>query len=398
MKKKNNKFKIPLVIVSIIVAFLAGWKIQQVLIYKEYPFLKGIVEVKAENVFDNSLTKSVLSILKTDFINKDKIDEKKIFYSALKGLTAGVADPYTVFLDPEEAKEFNESITGAFQGIGAEIGIRDNRLTIVAPLPETPAENAGLLAGDKVFAIDGFDTTDITIEKAVKMIRGPQGTQVTLLVVRGDDQVEEIVITRDVIKLKSVTWEAKDNDVFYIKISSFNQDTVELFNEALFEMKAANLEKLIIDLRNNPGGLLDVVNEVAGYWVNGASVVVEKFADGRELKYSGKGSAELKDKETVVLVNGGSASASEILAGALKDYKLVTLVGEKTFGKGSVQELKLLPDGSYLKVTIAHWLTPNKEIINEKGIEPDIKLEFNLEGYKDNKTDNQLDKALEILK
>ena len=349
------------------------------------------------NIFDQELFEIVWSHLNTDFLKKDDLDSQKMFYSAIAGFVSGAGDPYTVYFDPETTSEFLTDISGEFQGIGAEVGIRDDVLTIVAPLPGSPAEIAGILSGDKVYEIDGISTWDISLEKAVKLIRGPKGTQVTLLVLRDDETTIDIVVTRDTIEIKSVEWEFRDDGLVYVELNSFHQDTSDLFKQLVKEIKKNKPKGIIVDLRNNPGGLLSEANYITALWVpNGENIVLERFSDGREVVYKSKGSSALKNYPTVLLINGGSASGSEILAGALKDLDLATLIGEKTFGKGSVQELKHLPDGSALKVTIAEWLTPLGNSINEVGIDPDIEVELTAEDYLEEK-DPQLDKAIEVL-
>lgn len=349
------------------------------------------------NTMNHELFQIVWSYLNKDFVGKESIDPQKMFYGALSGFVAGTDDPYTVFMDPDQTKEFAEDINGQFTGIGAEIGIRSDRLTIIAPLPDSPAEKAGLMSGDKIFAIDNLDTTGMSIDKAVKLIRGPKGTNVTLIVMRGDDELLEIVIERDVIETKSMKWEFREDGLLYIELSAFYEDTTPLFNQMIKEAKGQLVKGIILDLRNDPGGLLTEANSVASRWVeNGEVIAIEKFSDGRETIYRSKTKPDFNGIPTVILIDGGSASASEIVAGALKDYELATLIGEKTFGKGSVQELKVLPDGSSLKITTAAWYTPLNNSIDKIGIEPDIAVEYTIEDL-ENKYDPQLAKAVEFL-
>lgn len=348
-------------------------------------------------VLDSDMMKLVWNHISTSYVHRDDIDTKKMYYGAIKGFVSGLGDPYTVFFDPQVTKEFEEDISGEFPGIGAEIGIKDDRLTIVTPLPNSPAEKAGLLAGDKVYAIDGVDTTDITIEKAVKLIRGPIDTTVTLLVASGDSSARDVVITRGIVELPNLTYEMRDDGLMYVYMAHFYQGLNDEFNKVIVELKKNNAKGLILDLRNNPGGLLDQANKITSEWLTpGLPLVHERFGDGRMQTFDARGNHDLVGVPTVVLINGGSASASEILAGALKDHGVATIVGETSFGKGSVQELMKLPGDSSLKVTIAEWLTPKETSINKVGIEPDVEVSFTDDDVSAGR-DVQLDKAVEIL-
>ncbi len=340
----------------------------------------------------------VWDIIKNKYIDRNNITDAQLFYGALKGSVAALEDPYSVFLNPDNSKEFSDELQGKFEGIGAEIGIREDKLAIIAPLEDSPAEKAGLKPLDKVVAIDDRDTTGLSLDEAVKLIRGPKGTQVNLMIARdGLGDLQKITITRDTIKIKSVKYENKSG-LAYLKLSNFNSDTNGAFQEAVNEVLKNNPRGVILDLRNNPGGYLDTAVAIAGFWVDkGQLVVKEEFNDpSLNQEYPAAGSAQLKSYKTVILVNGGSASASEIVAGALQDYDLATVVGEQTFGKGSVQELEKLSDGSSIKITIARWLTPQGRTIDKNGITPDVEVKLTEEDYKNNQ-DPQLKKALELL-
>jgi len=346
---------------------------------------------------DFNLFWDVWDILVEKHVEKDSITEKTLFYGALKGLTSSVGDPYTVFMNPKVTKDFNNDLAGTFEGIGAEIGIKNDVLTIVAPLPDMPAEKAGLMSGDKVFAIDSESTVGISIDEAVNRIRGEKGTDVVLTIFRkGDDMTQDITITRGKIVVSSVRTEKRDDGVYVVKITNFNQDTKGNFDKAINEIINLDPEGIILDLRNNPGGFLDTAIEMASEWVEDGVVVSEKFSDDTKKEYLARPRPRLKDFKTVVLVNQGSASASEIVAGALQDYDLATLVGNQTFGKGSVQTLEPLSDGSSLKVTVAKWLTPKGRSINDEGISPDYEVDYTREDYEAN-IDPQLDLALDII-
>jgi len=344
-----------------------------------------------------SLLWDVWQHVKQDYVVKDTPDTK-LFYGALAGVVESLGDPYSSFFDPDTAKRFNDDLSGSFSGIGAEIGVKNNQLLIIAPLPGTPAEKAGLRAGDKILMIDKKSTTAMTVDVAVDLIRGKRGTQVMLTIYRdGEKQERKVTITRDTIKVVSVKWEMKANNVGYIQITHFNRDTEENFKKAVDELMAKKAKKIILDLRNDPGGFLDTAVTVAGYWTNGKTVVIEKEDDEHKTDYKPDNRAVLKDFPTVVLVNGGSASASEIVAGALQDYGEAKIVGTQTFGKGSVQNVINLSDGSELKLTIAKWYTPKDRSIHEIGIAPDVKVEITDKDI-EAKKDPQLEKAMELLK
>ncbi|MFA5023829.1 MAG: S41 family peptidase [Patescibacteria group bacterium] len=348
-------------------------------------------------MIDFNLYWEVWDNLKTNYVDKNKVKDQDLFYGSLKGLAAAVDDPYTTFMDPKTAKEFTDDLAGTFEGIGAEVGMRNDIVTIIAPLDGMPAQKAGLRAGDKIYAVDSKTTVGLTVDEAVKLIRGPKGTKVVLTIIRGTDKPKDITITRDVIFVKSVKTELRADGIFVIKVSNFNDDTAGLFNDAVNTALLKNPKGIILDLRNNPGGYLDTAVEMASEWIEAGPIVAEQLNNNRRNEYAAAGHARLKDFPTIVLVNGGSASASEILAGALRDYKKATLVGEMTFGKGSVQTLRDLSDGSALKVTIAHWLTPAGDSINDKGIKPNIEIKLTSADVEKN-LDPQFNKALELLK
>ncbi|MBI5135330.1 S41 family peptidase [Candidatus Uhrbacteria bacterium] len=347
---------------------------------------------------------NVWDLVKSRSIKKP-VDDSALLYGAMKGVVSSLKDPYSVLLDPQESKRFTQDLSGSFEGIGAEIGIRKNQLVIIAPLPGTPAEKAGIKAGDAIVAIDGVDTGTLTLEEAVSKIRGPKGSIVKLLIFRSSfTKPKEMLITRSRIEIKSVSWqwatekqlppELKRKKIAVVKLSSFDEHVVEEFSQAVQQMTVGGVQGLIVDVRNNPGGLLDAAVSIAGEWIDRNLVVIESHGiegNSPRTEYRSSTAARLSTIPTVMLVNQGSASAAEILAGALEDYGKAILVGTKTFGKGSVQELIPLSDGSSLKLTIARWLTPHGRSINENGIEPTIKVEL----PEDGKTDVQLERAFQ---
>lgn len=346
---------------------------------------------------DFNLFWKVWDMLKSKYVDKDQLTDKQMFYGALKGLAESSGDPYTVFMEPKLAKEFTSDLAGIFEGIGAEIGKKNDIITVIASLAGMPAEKAGLKAGDKIYAIDGVSTAGLSVDEAVSKIRGAGGTQVTLTIVRdGFEAPKNFTITRGVITVKSIRTELRDDKIFVITITSFNDDTSDLFKAAARQAVEKNPKGIILDLRNNPGGYLETAVDVSSEWVDKGVVVAEKFSPQNKNEYFSRGLARLKDFPTVVLVNQGSASASEIVSGALKDHGKATLVGEKTFGKGSVQTLEELPDGSSLKVTVAKWYTPKDVNINAQGIMPNVEVKITADDYNKGK-DPQMDKAVEIL-
>jgi len=338
--------------------------------------------------------------LQEKFVDKGKFDIQKIIYGAISGMVKSLEDPYTVFLKPEETKRFIEDVKGTFEGVGMEIDIRKGQLQVISPLEGTPAQRAGLRAGDKIIKIDDKPTTDMTIEEAVNLIRGPKGSEVTLTIFREEwEKTKEIKIVRAVIEVPSLKWEIKNENIAYLKLYQFSEKASFDFRIAAIEILNSPAQKIILDLRNNPGGYLEVAQEISGWFLKrGEIVVIEDFGARKERNiYKAQGNASLVGFPVVILINQGSASGSEILAGALRDNRDILLIGEKSFGKGSVQELERLSEGSSLKITVAKWLTPKGELITDKGLEPDIKLEMTEEDYEEGK-DPQLDKAIEIIK
>lgn len=409
--KKLSKHKSKIIIAIIVIAvfavgFFVGRGNTKVLVVNEKgePAKSGEVIINRSQVkeylskdVDFALFLTVWDMLRERYVDKDTLSSTKLFYSALEGLVAGLDDPYSVFLTPKVSDEFVESLNGRFEGIGAEIAIKHNVLTVVAPLPDSPALAAGLKAKDVILEIDGVSTADMRLDEAVNRIRGEKGTQVVLTVSRaGQDETMKISITRDTIKVASVTWEMKSGDIAYIELRNFNTDTTELFRKIQKEVIAQNPKGLIFDLRNNSGGFLQTAVDVSSAWVSGKLVVSERGINGQTKQYLSNGQALLAGIPTVVLINGGSASASEIVAGALQDYGVAYLIGETTFGKGSVQVLEDLSDGSSVKFTIARWYTPNDRSIDKEGIEPDEKVEFTEEDFSGDK-DPQLERAVEYL-
>ncbi|NTV41208.1 MAG: S41 family peptidase [Candidatus Moranbacteria bacterium] len=352
-----------------------------------------------DNSVDFSLFWNVWDLLKSKYVDSDKLDAQNLVYGAIKGMLQATGDPYTTFFNPEENKKFGEDISGNFEGIGAELGVKNGILTVVAPLQGTPADKAGLRAGDKIIKIDGKAAGDMSIESAVDHIRGAKDTAVVLTIFReGSRDTEEISIVRNIINVKSVNLLFKENNIVSIEITRFGEDTEKGFSSAVSRAVSSHPRGLIIDLRNNPGGYLETAIATASKLIpKGKIVVIEEGSNEKQDKMYTRGGDVASTIETVVLINEGSASASEILAGAMKENRgNVTLMGKKSFGKGSVQEFIKTSQGTAAKITVAHWLTPNGNQINELGIKPDIEVDLTNEDYT-NGRDPQMDAAVKYL-
>ena len=341
--------------------------------------------------------------LEMDFLKKEKIDYQEMIYGAIKGMVTSLGDPYTTFFTPKETEELEEELSGKYEGVGMEVGIRDKKVIVISPLEGTPAQEAGLKPGDKILKVNDTFTENLSLEEVVKIIRGPKDTEVTLLIQRESwTGPKEVILKRTVIKIPTLKWEIKeidDEEILLIKIYQFNKILPQEFRNASFEILGSQARKIILDLRNNPGGYLEVAQYIAGWFLEKGDVVVwQDFGEGKERKaYKAQGSSEFSKYPLVVLINEGSASGAEILAGALRDVRNVKLIGEKSFGKGSVQEQIFFKDDSSLKVTLSQWLTPNGDSIDGKGLVPDIEVEITEEDWEENR-DPQLKKALEIIK
>jgi len=401
-KKSKKIFKISAFIVGILLAlfifFAAGYTVGKITEGKIKLNVNSDIykETELSNVYDNSLLKQIWTIIQSDYVDQEKIDEKELFYGSIKGFVNALDDPYTVFLDPQTTEDFEDQIAGSFEGIGAQIAIKDDILTIIAPLEGSPAKQAGLRPGDKVLSVDEVDISGMSIDEVVHLIRGPKGTMVKLLIYREGEETQEIEIIRDVIKLKSVAWEFRTDGLVYIQLAGFNGDTIQLFNQLAREIEAQNPKGIILDMRNNPGGLLDVAIDICSFWLDDKLIVSEQFGDGTMINHKCEPGARFDKYPTVILMNEGSASGSEIVAGAFQDYQIASAVGEKSFGKGSVQALKKMPDGSSIKITVAKWLTPKGRIIDGQGLEADYEVEYTKEDF-ENQIDPQLDKAVQLL-
>jgi carboxyl-terminal processing protease len=330
---------------------------------------------------DLSSLNDIYGLMQTKF--DGTLTSQQALDGAKAGLVAAAGDPYTVYLTAAQATALNNQLSGKLSGIGAEVGSKNNAITIIAPVANTPAQKAGLQPGDVIEAIDGQDTTGMSVDTAVAKIQGKAGTQVKLTISRsGVAAPFNLTITRANLVIPSVTWSLKDSDIGYIDITTFGTDTSSLIDQAASSLKSQGAKKIILDLRNNGGGFLNAGVDVASEFLPQGKLIVEQrrgsTVTGREYA---TGNDKLVGLPTIVLINGGSASASEIVSGALRDDGAAKLLGEQSFGKGSVQEIESLPGGAELKVTIAHWYTPGGVNINKKGLTPDIKVPLTTADY-----------------
>jgi len=370
----------------------------------------GIGDAPSANTTDDvdfQLFWNVWTDLKKNYYEQP-IEDKKLLYGAIQGMTDAVGDPYTMYFPPTQAKAFADSMKGEFSGIGAEMGMKNGELQVIAPLPDSPAEKAGIQSRDFILKINDEDSLTMPAEEAVSKIRGPKGSTVTLTIGRTSEppkkdaqghsilETKELKIVRDTIVVKSAKLTNKGHGIFVIQVSSFNDDVAETFVSLENQALEKGATGLIIDLRNDPGGYLERAVQIAGEWINGDVVVKQRKQGEIKEMFKGEGSNRLRSIPTVVLVNEGSASAAEILAGALQDYGIAKIVGAKTFGKGSVQNVIDYPDGSSVKITISEWVTPKERSIDKEGITPDIEVKMTSEDYNADR-DPQLDKAIEIL-
>ncbi len=409
---KTNKFKkyflVYIVILLILGSFAGGLFFGRSSIVQDNIALQQVEQTILSKYSDRSpevdfsLFWDVWNLIDEEYIYRP-VDHEKMLYGAIQGALFALGDPYTQFLNPEETKEFNDELQGNLEGIGAEVGIRNNVLTVISPLKDSPAAIAGLKPRDVILEIDGTTTADLTLTESVSLLRGPKGTNVIVLIEReGEDEVKEITIERAAIDVKSVDFEMlnisdKDNDIEYSEITQFGDKTADEFNNAITEILANNPSGIILDLRNNVGGYFKTAVNIADEFLPEDNIIaIESFSDGTREDYVSTDNRRINDIPIVVLVNNGTASASEILAASLNENLGSKLVGEKTYGKGTVQVIENLKNDSSVKISIAEWLTPDSQNIEGIGIEPDISVELTEDDYNDDK-DPQLEKALEII-
>ncbi|MBI4037971.1 S41 family peptidase [Candidatus Curtissbacteria bacterium] len=349
---------------------------------------------------DFSLFWEVFNSLPQKYFDKQDIEGQKLLYGAISGMVRSLGDPYTAFFDPKQNESIRADLSGSYEGVGIQIGFNDKkRLVVITPLKSTPAERAGVRPKDLILKISDKETFDLTLPEAVDLIRGPAGSKVKLTLQReSEDKPYDVEVERVKISVKSVEVEyrqSKKGEVAYFRVTRFGEQTDSEWDQAVSEVAAKDVKGIIVDMRNNPGGLLTSSIHLASEFSRG-TIVKQESADGSIRSLASDHEGKFMKTPLVVLVNGGSASAAEIFAGAIKDKDRGKIVGEKTFGKGSVQDAIELPGGSGLHITIARWLTPDGNSIHEKGIEPNEKVELTNEDTKQNR-DPQLDRALEII-
>jgi carboxyl-terminal processing protease len=413
MKPKLPKLQLKLVsktllnVFLVVLIFLAGYTFGYkgyVANFNPYPNVTIDRTLPSDKNLDFSLFWKVWDTIGENYFDKTKIIPAKLVYGSIQGMVAAVGDPYTVFLPPTENKVVQEDLQGSFDGVGIQIGFKGTRLAVVAPLPGSPAEKVGIKAGDLIVGIKddkkGIDmgTVGINLPDAVQAIRGPKGSKVTLYLTRdGSDQVIETEVQRDSIDVPSVvlSYVGENSDIARIQVLKFVEETQPEWDKAVIDiLKNANTKGIIIDLRNNPGGYMQGAVDLATDFLEvGEIVVSEEDGNGQKQDFKVEKLGRLRNEKLVVLINGGSASASEIFAGALRDAKKVRLIGETSFGKGTIQESQQINGGAGLHITIAKWLTPSGYWVNEQGLKPDVEVKDDAETSED----EQLQEAISSL-
>jgi len=401
--KKNTRTKyVGLAVLFIAIAFAAGVYVGDI----NRPEIDKVVgisnkETEVATPVDFSPFWKVWNTLNDKSLTIGSVSDQDKVYGAISGLVGSLNDPYSVFFPPTEAKSFQDEISGNFDGIGMEVGAKDGVLTVIAPLKDTPAYKAGIKSGDKILKIDKTVTTNLSIDDAINLMRGPKGTTVTLTILRaGEQQPRVISITRDTINIPTLDTNLRSDGIFVITLYSFDANSAELFRGAMQQFVNSGSNKLILDLRGNPGGYLDAAVDMASWFLPADKTIVTEDYGGRQpsdvFKSKGYNIFAGKNLKLAILIDGGSASASEILSGALRDNGVAKLVGAQSFGKGSVQEVINITPDTILKVTVARWLTPDGISISEKGLTPDYPVAITQSDI-DNKVDPQMNEAVQLL-
>lgn len=408
MKELSKIINIRLVLISIL-TFLLGWQLGHKDIQVKWATYKPTVSIinkePPKNIdIDFKLFWDTWDLVSRQYFDKKAIDPDKLFYGSIAGMVSAIGDPYTVFLPPEQQKTTKEELNGSFDGVGIQLGFdKDKRLVVIAPLKGTPAEKIGIKPQDMIIKIGDKDTNGMSLPEAVKLIRGPKGTQISLTIFQdGDSDTKTYTLTRETIVVKSVESVFKDTasgkKVAVIKLSRFGERTKDEWTEAVNEIVSNKPSAVVLDVRNNPGGFLEGAVFVLSEFLDSGDVVLQENNEGERVPFKVNRVGKLTKLPVVVLINKGSASASEIVAGALQDRKRARLVGEKSFGKGTIQEAQELPYQTGIHITVSKWLTPNGRWVNEtEGFEPDVIIEMKKEEKEDATKDPQLDKALELL-
>lgn len=396
-------------VLIVILAFVLGWQLGHRDYLISWQNFKPIVKVankipsKNQTEIDFKLFWETWDLVSSKYIDKKAIDPEKLYYGAIQGMVAAIGDPYTVFLPPSAQKVTKEQLGGSFDGVGIQLGYnKDKRLVVIAPLKGTPADKAGVKAGDLILEIDKKETTNISLPEAVSLIRGPKGSAVTLSLFREEDlKPQDVSLTRDTIVVKTVEFEAKTTGsgkkIAYIRLSGFGEKTRVEWDEAVREALASAPQGVVVDVRNNPGGFLEAAIYIASEFLDGGNVVLQEDAKGQRIEQSTVRVGKILKLPLVILVNKGSASASEILAGAVQDRERGTIVGEQSFGKGTIQSAEDLAEGTGIHITTAKWLTPKGRWVHNAGLTPDVEVKVVKLDEGGIKSDPQLEKALEIL-
>ncbi len=366
---EKRKLLLTLLVAVLGLNLLIGWHVHS----------QEIQEAGEDTAFEKiSMMMRVLHLLRKDYVDPEKVDFSDLIYSALTGMVRSL-DPFSDFMPPEAYQSMMETTEGEFGGLGIIVTVRDNVLTIVAPIEDTPGAKAGLMAGDQILRVDDTPADGLDLHEIVKLLKGEPGTSVTITIFRPDtEETKEVTVERALIPIVSIKdVRVLEGNIGYIRILQFNEPTADDLWQALQELEQQNVKSLILDLRNNPGGLLDSSVNVCSFFLPPKKLVVS--TEGRQQSqkrtyYTSRGRKFPQNKPIAILVNGGSASAAEIVAGCLKDWGRAVLVGSRTFGKGSVQNVIELPDGSALRLTTAMYYTPSKKVIHEHGIEPNIEV------------------------
>ncbi|MEI7810511.1 MAG: S41 family peptidase [bacterium] len=398
VKNKKSIFLVLIIILSIGLGFFVG--------YSHRPEEEKVINLS--NKDGSSTTNADFStfwkawnVINEKYPSASKVTDQERVYGAISGLVGSLNDPYSTFFTPDETKTFQDDIAGSFSGVGMEVSVKDKILTVISPLKDTPAYKAGIKSGDRILKIDKVSTSDLTIEKAIRLIKGEKGTSVTLTILsENSSESKEVKIVRDTINSPTLDTEMKPDGVFVVKLYSFSANSADLFRRAMKIFYESGSNKLVLDLRGNPGGYLDAAVDMASWFTqSGKPIVIEDFGKNEKQnihRSSGYNVFADRNLKFVILMDSGSASASEILAGAMQDYGIAKLVGTQSFGKGSVQEVVNITPDTILKITIAKWLTPHGTSISEKGLTPDYKVEISEKDLKAKK-DPQMEKAIQLL-
>ncbi len=400
--KKVNRFTAVVLLVSLgLFLFGAGYR------YGEYTVRKNetrvIDSIQEKAALDLSLFWNVWDTMQKKYVDRNKLNAKKMLHGAIKGMVAAVGDPYTFFLTPDENRASKDDLGGKYEGIGAQLGMKNNNITVVAPLADSPAEKAGIRSGDLILAVNKENTKGMALSTAVNKIRGTRGTKVTLTLMREGKEPFDIIIVREQIKMKSVTLRFI-NDVALLKVTQFGDNTNDEWDQAVLDIaekwNKKEVKGMVLDLRSNPGGYLESSVYLASEFLKQGDLIVrQEYADKSGKNYVADRTGLLPKIPVSVLIDQGSASASEILTGALRDHKRAKVLGKKSFGKGSVQEALDLSGGAGLHVTIAKWILPGGDWINGKGIKPQIEVENKIENGNTltDETDEQMKRAIQEL-